>query len=182
MGKNLGVYLIQPGEYINTNVYKVGRSHNRDVEERIKTGYNKDTKIICLYATDETSFLETILINQFKIKFTKHKGREYFEGNINDMKKIFLDQCLHSCKVNYNKFLDDDDDISISSDDIILNDVKPKHYNNKIEPRDYITQNKLDFNEGNIIKYITRYKEKNGLEDLKKAQNYLNYLIGLYDT
>jgi len=64
---------------------------------------------------------------------------------------------------------------------IEMTKVKPKHYNNKIEPRDYITQNKLDFNEGNIIKYITRYKQKNGLEDLKKAQDYLNYLISLYD-
>ncbi len=181
MTKNLGVYLIQPGEYINTNVYKVGRSHNRDVEERIKTGYNKDTKIICLYTTDDPTFLERILINQFKIKFTIHKGREYFEGNIKDMKKLFLDQCLESCKAN-NIFSDSDDDISISSDDIILNNPKPKHYNIKIEPRDYITKNKLDFNEGNIIKYITRYKQKNGLEDLKKAQDYLNYLIGLYDT
>ncbi len=71
----------------------------------------------------------------------------------------------------------DDDNISISSDDIILNNPKPKHYNNKIEPRDYITANNLDFNEGNIIKYISRYKQKNGLEDLLKAQNYLNYLI-----
>ena len=64
---------------------------------------------------------------------------------------------------------------------IEMTKVKPKHYNIKIEPRDYITQNKLDFNEGNIIKYITRYKQKNGLEDLKKAQDYLNYLISLYD-
>ena len=55
--------------------------------------------------------------------------------------------------------------------------IKPIHYNNKIEPRDYITANNLDFNEGNIIKYISRYKQKNGLEDLLKAQNYLNYLI-----
>lgn len=54
---------------------------------------------------------------------------------------------------------------------------KPIHYNNKIDPRDYITANNLDFNEGNIIKYISRYKQKNGLEDLLKAQNYLNYLI-----
>jgi len=57
------------------------------------------------------------------------------------------------------------------------NNDKPMHYNNKIEPRDYITANNLDFNEGNIIKYISRYKQKNGLEDLLKAQNYLNYLI-----
>ena len=30
---------------------------------------------------------------------------------------------------------------------------------------------------GNVIKYICRWKEKNGLEDLKKAQWYLNRLI-----
>ena len=30
---------------------------------------------------------------------------------------------------------------------------------------------------GNVIKYICRWKKKNGLEDLKKAQWYLNHLI-----
>ena len=54
----------------------------------------------------------------------------------------------------------------------------PKHYNQlKIQPRDYITENKLDYNEGNVIKYVTRWRHKNGLEDLLKAKNYLDYLI-----
>jgi hypothetical protein len=35
----------------------------------------------------------------------------------------------------------------------------------------------MSFLEGNVIKYVTRYKMKNGLEDLKKAQWYLNRLI-----
>ena len=35
----------------------------------------------------------------------------------------------------------------------------------------------LDFCEGNIIKYIVRYKYKNGLEDLYKARKYLDLLI-----
>lgn len=30
---------------------------------------------------------------------------------------------------------------------------------------------------GNILKYMLRWREKNGLEDLKKAQWYLNHLI-----
>ena len=54
---------------------------------------------------------------------------------------------------------------------------KPKHYQLEIDPREYITKNHLDFNEGNVIKYITRWRQKNGLEDLLKAQNYLNYMI-----
>ena len=35
----------------------------------------------------------------------------------------------------------------------------------------------MSFLEGNVVKYVTRYKMKNGLEDLKKAQWYLNRLI-----
>ena len=46
-----------------------------------------------------------------------------------------------------------------------------------IQPVDYIKANELEFDEGNIIKYVTRYKFKNGIEDLKKARFYLNRLI-----
>ena len=54
----------------------------------------------------------------------------------------------------------------------------PKHYTNgDIEPIDYINGNKMDYLEGNIIKYISRYKYKNGIEDLEKARFYLNMLI-----
>lgn len=30
---------------------------------------------------------------------------------------------------------------------------------------------------GNVVKYIARYRDKNGVEDLKKAQHYLDKLI-----
>ena len=54
----------------------------------------------------------------------------------------------------------------------------PKHYNyGSHQPIDYITGNNMDFCEGNVIKYLTRYKMKNGLEDLKKAEFYLKRLI-----
>ena len=47
----------------------------------------------------------------------------------------------------------------------------------------YFTQNitteVLDFFEGNIVKYVTRWKDKNGIEDLKKAKQYLDKLIEL---
>ena len=56
--------------------------------------------------------------------------------------------------------------------------IDPKHYNQlAIQPRDYITKNNLGYNEGNIVKYISRWRFKDGLVDLKKAQNYINYLI-----
>lgn len=49
--------------------------------------------------------------------------------------------------------------------------------NKAIQPWDFITSNNLGFLEGNIIKYVSRYKEKNGHEDLLKARHYLDKLI-----
>lgn len=53
----------------------------------------------------------------------------------------------------------------------------PNHYNEGIEAWDYIISHNMNFLEGNIVKYITRYKHKNGLEDLKKVRQYLDKLI-----
>lgn len=67
------------------------------------------------------------------------------------------------------------------------NSPKTETSNNKIEPNYYhkgnvdtilfCQENGLDFLQGNIIKYVVRYKDKNGLEDLYKARTYLDRLI-----
>ena len=52
------------------------------------------------------------------------------------------------------------------------------HYAVKtIQPWDFIIANNIGYLEGNIIKYISRWKDKGGVEDLKKAQHYLQKLI-----
>lgn len=55
--------------------------------------------------------------------------------------------------------------------------INPNYYRGKIEVADFIREYKLDYFEGNVVKYISRWRKKNGIEDLKKAQWYLNYLI-----
>lgn len=56
--------------------------------------------------------------------------------------------------------------------------VGGRHYIEKpIQPWDYIIANKLGYLEGNIVKYVSRYKEKGGVEDLIKASHYLEKLI-----
>ena len=51
----------------------------------------------------------------------------------------------------------------------------PQHYNQGIEAIDYIESHKMNFNIGNVIKYVTRAKHKGTeLQDLKKASWYLN--------
>ena len=47
----------------------------------------------------------------------------------------------------------------------------------KIQVSDFIAEFKLDYFQGNIVKYVVRHKHKNGLEDLEKAKWYLEKLI-----
>lgn len=56
--------------------------------------------------------------------------------------------------------------------------INPNHYKQgNIEVIDFILDQRMSYLEGNIIKYVSRYKYKNGLEDLKKAQWYLNKIM-----
>jgi hypothetical protein len=60
------------------------------------------------------------------------------------------------------------------------NQVSGSHYKKlPIQTWDYITQNGIGYMEGNIIKYVSRWKVKGGVDDLKKAQHYLEKLIEL---
>jgi hypothetical protein len=52
------------------------------------------------------------------------------------------------------------------------------HYKNyKIQPVEFIIKNNIGFVEGNIIKYVLRFKEKGGAVDLEKAKHYIELLI-----
>jgi len=55
--------------------------------------------------------------------------------------------------------------------------INPSYYKKGIETTDYIVSHDMNYVEGNIIKYVTRYKDKGGLQDLLKAEWYLNRLI-----
>lgn len=58
------------------------------------------------------------------------------------------------------------------------NQVGGTHYKSQpIQAWDYIITNNLGFLEGNIIKYISRWKNKDGIKDLLKARHYLDKLI-----
>lgn len=54
------------------------------------------------------------------------------------------------------------------------------HYKDKaIQPVQYIHANRIGYCEGNVIKYVSRWREKNGLQDLLKARHYIDLLIEL---
>lgn len=46
-----------------------------------------------------------------------------------------------------------------------------------IQPFEYIHKNGIGFAEGSVIKYVSRWRNKNGIEDLRKARHFLDLLI-----
>ena len=56
--------------------------------------------------------------------------------------------------------------------------IQGDHYASKaIQPIDYILANGLGYCEGNVVKYVSRWREKGGLSDLLKAKHYIEFLI-----
>tara|TARA_R100001369_G_scaffold52155_2_gene78964 strand:+ start:978 stop:1262 length:285 start_codon:yes stop_codon:yes gene_type:complete len=74
-----------------------------------------------------------------------------------------------------------------SHDDMIRDSVKDtgsdrqvggNHYKDcVIQPTEYIVKNKLDFLEGNVVKYITRHKTKGQEEDIRKVIHYAELIL-----
>ena len=58
--------------------------------------------------------------------------------------------------------------------------INGKHYKDlAIQPVEFIHANGIGYMEGNVIKYVTRWKSKGGLADLEKAKHYIELLIEL---
>jgi hypothetical protein len=58
--------------------------------------------------------------------------------------------------------------------------VAGDHYKSlTIQPVEFIHANGIGYFEGNVIKYVTRWRNKNGIKDLEKAKHYIDLLIEL---
>ena len=82
------------------------------------------------------------------------------------------------------KVLRDESDKKIALDDTKKNaldvQIAGNHYKNfVIQPVEFCQKNKLGFCESSVIKYISRHKNKNGKEDLKKAKHFIDLLLDL---
>lgn len=65
-------------------------------------------------------------------------------------------------------------------DNALNTQVGGDHYKKlKIQPVEYIYANGIGYFEGNVIKYVTRWRDKNGVADLLKARHYIDLLLEL---
>ena len=84
------VYLVQPEEFIGTNIFKIGRSKDSSANlNRIKS-YGKGSSCISINQRNNTIELEKKIIEEFNKNFKLVKGREYFEGDKEEINKLFL--------------------------------------------------------------------------------------------
>ena len=65
----------------------------------------------------------------------------------------------------------------LANKEVITDKIKPSYYGTGIDVIEFCLRNNLTFMQGNVIKYVTRYKDKNGIEDLEKAKEYIDRLI-----
>lgn len=90
-------------------------------------------------------------------------------SNVTDMNSMFEDNLAYQ-----NKKVKFKDDLDFTKKEVEEEKTKPTYYKlQNIEVFDFIDEFQLNFNIGNVAKYIARYQNKNGLEDLEKAKVYL---------
>lgn len=75
--------------------------------------------------------------------------------------------------VKYGMIMGEDIDVKATCKQIGGNHYKEM----PIQPIEFIHKNNLSFIQGNVVKYICRYKDKNGVQDLEKAKHYIELLI-----
>ena len=99
--------------------------------------------------------------------------------NVTDLCE-FMDTELHNYNEKYTNL-----DYKVKGWYKMNNKNTPKHYQGTIQPIDLINAQNLNFNLGNVVKYVCRAGKKQGenvLSDLNKAKNYINYEIERINT
>lgn len=172
--KQMELYHVETQEDYNALMMYVEKKGYRWNEKEGPTEYNcwnifkKDTVIVIEYdiylGVASKEYYERVYpdtpIEKYKVK--QDEVGKWFDGATNAM-KAFSSNGVSMKKQNTD------------------NVNNPSHYTaGGIETLDYIKAKVSDYPSyavGNILKYVSRYEHKNGIEDLKKAQFYLNDLI-----
>ena len=168
------VYLIQPYEFLNTNIYKIGCSKCSNLS-RVKNGYKKGTRYIHISECYYPFKLENKIKIEFKSKYTLKQGREYFEGDeiniINDFINI-----IHNYTINKNEFINNNTITNNKNINLENNNfkVRCKYCNIEFEDKRYIKKHLRV-----SCKKIPISKKKILLEKYSKNKKHLHNTLDL---
>ena len=99
---------------------------------------------------------------------------------IEEIKNQKLSYDFDDISHGYNLAIDDAINIIKEFDEFAMTTNTPSHYQGAIQPIDLINAQDLNFNLGNVVKYVCRAGKKQGeniLSDLEKAKDYINFEI-----
>jgi hypothetical protein len=83
------IYLLQPVEFIGTNIYKIGQSPHMDLG-RIINSYGRGTLYISIHTCKNPHVLENIIKDFFRNKYKLYMRKGYIEGDGKTMFKDFI--------------------------------------------------------------------------------------------
>lgn len=150
------IYMLIEREFIKTeeNIYKIGKT-KKTIKHRLKQ-YPKNSKLIISKNVKNCDVAEKILILEFKKQFAQRKdiGREYFEGDIDDMINLFNNVALNYDKYSITK--NNDKKIKVIKIDIngdMIANIDEAGYNldelqkmSELDVNDMLVLNKIVFN------------------------------------
>ena len=128
------IYLIQPAELVGTNRYKIGMSNCPDLD-RCKNGYLKGSRYICIMECDNPLEIEKNIKDEFSKKFKLIAGKEYYEGNEQDILFSFVNIIFKNKNINFeNNNNLEEENIKIDEDnndiDLIIDNINNKYLSN----------------------------------------------------
>lgn len=121
----------------------------------------KDFIVKCIFYNDKTNY------DKFRGLIISKGNENFFYFKEGMIENFYLDS-----------FEEYNEELPVQEENTTTEQIGGSHYKHlKIQPTEFIHANNIGFIEGNIIKYVIRHKDKNGLEDLKKARHYIDLLI-----
>jgi len=187
---NLKKFLTEKGfnDDMIKEVAKTGRTPEQAIKEKYSTTQEKNDKVRS-YLKNYWGYTHRMIDEVMKTGETPHRAEYLDDGTMVLGKKLLtttekkdnLRKYLKDVIGYTNKMVDEVQETGLLDPALQPKDnnpISPQHYQQgNIQVLDFITDQKFTYLEGNIVKYISRYKTKNGIEDLHKAQYYLNELI-----
>lgn len=113
------------------------------------------------------------IIEKLNSAITKQPKNDY--QRVENIALNYATDLVHELKV-----LDEPKRMKEIADRYVDNNNTPSHYQGTIQPIDLINAQNLNFNLGNVVKYVCRAGRKDGeniLSDLEKAKNYIDFEI-----
>lgn len=138
---------------------------------------HEQTTIAYLEMLKDAGIASTAALNELdRLKNKQHIAMQECSKGPNTLDQLRAQMELHG------KVLSAGDTVNIQTSVTtpLATQVGGNHYKDmKIQPVEYIHANGIGYFEGNVIKYVSRWRQKGGVADLNKAKHFLELLIEL---